>query len=35
VLAAAREPALARAFLAFVTGEKGRTILARYGYGLP
>ncbi len=35
VLAAAREPALARAFLAFVTGEKGRAILARYGYGLP
>jgi molybdate transport system substrate-binding protein len=35
VLAAAREPALARAFLAFVTGVKGRTILARYGYGLP
>jgi molybdate transport system substrate-binding protein len=35
VLAAAREPALARAFLAFVTGEKGRAILARCGYGLP
>jgi molybdate transport system substrate-binding protein len=35
VLAAAREPALARAFLAFVTGEKGRAILAKYGYGLP
>jgi molybdate transport system substrate-binding protein len=35
VLAAAREPALARAFLAFVTGQKGRAILARYGYGLP
>ena len=35
VLATAREPALARAFLAFVTGEKGRAILARYGYGLP
>jgi molybdate transport system substrate-binding protein len=35
VLAGAKEPALARAFLAFVTGEKGRAILARYGYGLP
>jgi molybdate transport system substrate-binding protein len=35
VLAAAREPALARAFLAFLTGDKGRAILARSGYGLP
>jgi len=35
VLAAAREAALARAFLAFITGEKGRAILAKYGYGLP
>ena len=35
VLAGAREAALARRFLAFVTGEKGRAILARYGYGLP
>jgi molybdate transport system substrate-binding protein len=35
VLSAAREPALARAFLAFVTGEKGRAILEKYGYGLP
>jgi molybdate transport system substrate-binding protein len=35
VLAGAREPALARAFLAFITGEKGRAILAKYGYGLP
>ncbi|MBK9516881.1 MAG: molybdate ABC transporter substrate-binding protein [Anaeromyxobacter sp.] len=35
VLSASREPALARAFLAFVTGEKGRAILARSGYGLP
>jgi molybdate transport system substrate-binding protein len=35
VLAAAGEPALARAFLAFATGEQGRAILARYGYGLP
>jgi molybdate transport system substrate-binding protein len=35
VLARAREPELARDFLAFMTGEKGRAILARYGYGLP
>jgi molybdate transport system substrate-binding protein len=35
VLSGAKEPALARAFLAFITGEKGRAILARYGYGLP
>lgn len=35
VLASAREPALARAFLAFVTGAPGRAILARHGYGLP
>jgi molybdate transport system substrate-binding protein len=35
VLAAAREPALARAFLAFLGGEEGRAVLARYGYGLP
>jgi len=35
VLAASREQALARAFLAYVTGEKGRAILSRYGYGLP
>ena len=35
VLSAAREPALAQAFLAFVLGEKGRAILARSGYGLP
>jgi molybdate transport system substrate-binding protein len=35
VLDSAREPALARAFLAFLTGGKGRAILARYGYGLP
>jgi molybdate transport system substrate-binding protein len=35
VLGGAREPALARAFLAFVTGEKGRAVLAKYGYGLP
>lgn len=35
VLSAARAPALARAFLASLTAEKGRAILARYGYGLP
>ncbi len=35
VLAASRDPALARAFLAFVTGEPGRAILARSGYGVP
>jgi molybdate transport system substrate-binding protein len=35
VLTVAREPALARAFLAFITGEKGRAILAKFGYGLP
>jgi len=35
VLAGARAPALARAFLAFVTGAKGRAVLARHGYGLP
>jgi molybdate transport system substrate-binding protein len=35
VLSSARDPALARAFLAFLTGEKGRAILAKYGYGLP
>jgi molybdate transport system substrate-binding protein len=35
VLSAAKEPLLARDFLAFVTGEKGRAILAKFGYGLP
>jgi molybdate transport system substrate-binding protein len=35
VLSTSAEPAQARAFLSFVTGEKGRAILARYGYGLP
>jgi molybdate transport system substrate-binding protein len=35
VLEGAREPMLARAFLVFMTGEKGRAILAKYGYGLP
>ncbi|HTP50479.1 MAG TPA: molybdate ABC transporter substrate-binding protein [Anaeromyxobacteraceae bacterium] len=35
VLGGAREPALAREFLAFLTGAGGRAILAKYGYGLP
>ncbi len=35
VLAGAREPMLARAFLDFLTGEKGRAILSRYGYAPP
>ena len=35
VLLSARDPALARSFLAFLTGEEGRAILAKYGYGLP
>jgi molybdate transport system substrate-binding protein len=35
VLAAARQAALARRFLAFMTGEAGRAILSRSGYGLP
>lgn len=35
VLRTARDPAVARAFLAFLTRERGRAILAKYGYGLP
>jgi molybdate transport system substrate-binding protein len=35
VLAGAREPALARAFLVFLGTEPARAILARFGYGLP
>jgi molybdate transport system substrate-binding protein len=35
VLAGAKDPALARAFLAWLTGEQGRAILTRSGYGLP
>lgn len=35
VLAAAREPELARAFLAHAAGEAGRAPLARHGYGPP
>jgi molybdate transport system substrate-binding protein len=35
VLSAARHPELARAFLAFVTGPRGRAILVRHGYDPP
>ncbi len=35
VLAGAKEPALARDFFGFVLGEKGRAVLAGFGYGLP
>jgi molybdate transport system substrate-binding protein len=35
VLAGGQEPALARAFLEFITGGTGRALLARHGYGLP
>jgi molybdate transport system substrate-binding protein len=35
VLATAAQPELARALLSFLTGPKGRAILARYGYALP
>jgi molybdate transport system substrate-binding protein len=35
VLSSSRAPGRARAFLSFVTGEQGRAVLARYGYGLP
>jgi molybdate transport system substrate-binding protein len=35
VLKGAKDAALARAFLAYVASEKGRAILAKYGYGLP
>jgi len=35
VLSRARHPDLARAFLAFVLGARGRAILARHGYDLP
>lgn len=34
-LAGAREPALARAFLAFLAGPGGRAILLRHGYEIP
>jgi molybdate transport system substrate-binding protein len=35
VLSAARDPALARAFLSYLRGPEGRAALARLGYGLP
>lgn len=35
VLAGAKEPALARAFLSYLGSEPGRAVLARFGYGLP
>jgi molybdate transport system substrate-binding protein len=35
VLRSAQEPELAARFVAYVTGEKGRAILAKYGYALP
>lgn len=35
VVAGAREPGLARAFLAHVLSERGRATLARHGYGPP
>jgi molybdate transport system substrate-binding protein len=35
VLSSARDREAARAFLAFLGGEKARAILAKYGYGLP
>ncbi|HSN92978.1 MAG TPA: molybdate ABC transporter substrate-binding protein [Anaeromyxobacteraceae bacterium] len=35
VLSRAREPELARAFLGFAAGAKGRAILAKYGYAPP
>jgi molybdate transport system substrate-binding protein len=35
ILRAARQPALARALAAFLTGDAGREILERGGYGLP
>jgi molybdate transport system substrate-binding protein len=35
VLAGAKQPGLARAFVRYVTGADGREILARHGYGLP
>lgn len=35
VLGRAKDPALAQRFLAFVLGDEGRAILAKYGYALP
>jgi molybdate transport system substrate-binding protein len=35
ILRGARDPAIAREFLAYVTGTAGRVVLRRYGYELP
>jgi molybdate transport system substrate-binding protein len=35
VLSSSKDPELARALLAYITGEKGRAILTNFGYGLP
>jgi molybdate transport system substrate-binding protein len=35
VLRGSQDPALAQAFVSWITGPKGREILARYGYALP
>ncbi len=35
VLGKAKDPALARAFLAFLGGDRGRAVLTRYGFSLP
>ncbi len=35
VLSAAKDPPLARAFLAFLGGARARAVLAKHGYGLP
>lgn len=35
ILKGARDPALGRAFLAFLTGEEGRAILSKYGFEAP
>jgi molybdate transport system substrate-binding protein len=35
VIASSPVPQLGRAFLAFLTGEEGRAVLARHGHGLP
>jgi len=35
VLARTRQPALARAFLAYLNGPDGRRIMKKYGFTLP
>jgi molybdate transport system substrate-binding protein len=35
VVKGAKQEGLARAFAAFVTGERGRSVLTRYGFALP